>query len=59
VVRHVWVSGHPVQRGRRDHVGAVELWRKLGFEILAIVPGAFCDASAGYVGLHVMYRALP
>jgi len=34
------------------------LWRKLGFEILATVPGAYLDASAGYVGLHVMYRAL-
>ncbi len=37
---------------------AVALWRSFGFEVLATVPGAFCHPSAGYVGLHVMYRPL-
>ena len=40
------------------NTGAVELWTKLGFEILATVPEAFDDAVNGYVGLHVMYRSL-
>ncbi len=37
---------------------AVGLWRSFGFEILATVPEAFYHPSAGYVGLHVMYRRL-
>lgn len=37
---------------------AVRLWQALGFEILATVPQAFDHARHGYVGLHVMYRAL-
>jgi ribosomal protein S18 acetylase RimI-like enzyme len=40
------------------NTGAIELWKKLGFEILATVPEAFDDAVTGYVGLHVMYRSL-
>jgi GNAT superfamily N-acetyltransferase len=38
--------------------GAVALWRSLGFEVLATVPGAFRHPIHGYVGLHVMYQAL-
>jgi L-amino acid N-acyltransferase YncA len=37
---------------------AVALWRSLGFEIIGTVPGAFRHPTAGYVGLHVMYRHL-
>lgn len=37
---------------------AVHLWQSLGFEILATVPEAFCHPQHGYVGLHVMFRAL-
>jgi GNAT superfamily N-acetyltransferase len=38
--------------------GAVQLWQSLGFEILATVPEAFEHPTAGFVGLHVMYRRL-
>ena len=37
---------------------AVALWRSLGFEILATVPEGFEHPTQGYVGLHIMYRAL-
>jgi L-amino acid N-acyltransferase YncA len=40
------------------NTAAVALWRSLGFEILATVPGAFRHPSRGYVGLHVMHRSL-
>lgn len=37
---------------------AVRLWQSLGFEILATVPETFDSRQHGYVGLHVMFRAL-
>ncbi|HON76357.1 MAG TPA: GNAT family N-acetyltransferase [Dermatophilaceae bacterium] len=37
---------------------ALRLWRDLGFETIGMVPEAFDSASAGLVGLHVMYRPL-
>jgi ribosomal protein S18 acetylase RimI-like enzyme len=37
---------------------AVGLWRSLGFEVLATVPEGFRHPTRGYVGLHIMYRAL-
>jgi GNAT superfamily N-acetyltransferase len=37
---------------------AIRLWRSLGFEILATVPGAFNHPTHGYVGLHIMARSL-
>jgi GNAT superfamily N-acetyltransferase len=37
---------------------AVALWRSLGFEILTTVPEGFHHPTQGYVGLHIMYRAL-
>ncbi|HEY9378532.1 MAG TPA: GNAT family N-acetyltransferase [Jiangellaceae bacterium] len=37
---------------------AVTLWRSLGFEVLATVPGGFRHPIHGYVGLHIMYRKL-
>jgi len=40
------------------NTASIELWLKLGFEILATVPNGFRHPQAGYVGLHVMYRSL-
>ncbi len=37
---------------------AVRLWESLGFQIIGTVPGAYRHVEHGYVGLHVMYRAL-
>ncbi|MFC7550876.1 GNAT family N-acetyltransferase [Plantactinospora sp. GCM10030261] len=37
---------------------AVELYRRLGFEIVGTVPGAFAHPTLGRVGLHIMYREL-
>ncbi|MEU7219312.1 GNAT family N-acetyltransferase [Nocardia iowensis] len=34
---------------------AVDLYRRLGFEIVGTVPGAFRHPTLGRVGLHVMY----
>ncbi len=40
------------------NVGAVALWRSLGFPVLATVPEAFHHPEHGYVGLHIMHRRL-
>ncbi|MDQ3716515.1 MAG: GNAT family N-acetyltransferase [Actinomycetota bacterium] len=40
------------------NVGAVGLWRSLGFEVLATVPEAFQHPVHGFVGLHIMHRYL-
>lgn len=40
------------------NTAAVRLWQALGFQILATVPEAFNHPTHGYVGLHIMYRAL-
>lgn len=37
---------------------AIAAWRSLGFEIVGTRPAAFEHPSAGFVGLHVLYRAL-
>jgi ribosomal protein S18 acetylase RimI-like enzyme len=37
---------------------AVHLWQSLGFSVLATVPEGFRHPEHGYVGLHIMYRAL-
>jgi len=37
---------------------AVGLWKKLGFEIVGTVPGAFDHPAHGLVGLHIMHRRL-
>ncbi|GAA2739567.1 GNAT family N-acetyltransferase [Kitasatospora cinereorecta] len=37
---------------------AVRLYRRLGFEVLGTVPGAFDHPTLGRVGLHLMYREL-
>jgi GNAT superfamily N-acetyltransferase len=38
--------------------GAVDIYLRLGFEIVGTVPRAFEHPSLGRVGLHVMYRDL-
>lgn len=37
---------------------AVDLYRRLGFDVVGTVPGAFQHPTLGRVGLHVMYREL-
>ncbi len=41
-----------------SNVRAVGLWRSLGFEVLGTVPDGFREPDHGFVGLHMMYRAL-
>ncbi|MGN6378408.1 MAG: GNAT family N-acetyltransferase [Gaiellales bacterium] len=41
-----------------SNLRAVALWEALGFRVLATVPEAFRHPTAGYVGLHIMYRRL-
>jgi L-amino acid N-acyltransferase YncA len=36
---------------------AVKLWHSLGFQTVAIIPGAFKHPTQGYVGLHIMYQS--
>lgn len=38
---------------------AVELYRRLGFDIVGTLPGAFRHARLGWVDAFVMFRALP
>ena len=38
--------------------GAVAVYERLGFTIVGTVPGAYEHATAGRVGLHVMYCPL-
>ncbi|MEM8641318.1 MAG: GNAT family N-acetyltransferase, partial [Cyanobacteria bacterium P01_G01_bin.54] len=38
--------------------GAIALYEKLGFQIMATLPGAFHHRTLGYVDTHVMYRRL-
>ena len=37
---------------------AVRLWRDLGFEIVATLPGAYRHEQRGYVDAYVMFRSL-
>ena len=37
---------------------AIRLWRRLGFEIVGTLPGAFRHAQKGHVPAYVMYRSL-
>jgi L-amino acid N-acyltransferase YncA len=41
-----------------SNVGAVALYRQLGFGIVGTVPGAFAHPTLGRVGLHIMYCPL-
>ncbi|MGX6603436.1 N-acetyltransferase family protein [Micromonosporaceae bacterium Da 78-11] len=38
---------------------AVELYRRLGFEVLGTVPRAFTHPELGRAGLHLMYQEFP
>lgn len=38
--------------------GAIRLWKKLGFQVIGILPKAFKSKSAGYVNALVMYKEL-
>ena len=40
------------------NVNAVKLYRSLGFDILGTLPEGFRHPAKGYVGLHIMHRAL-
>jgi ribosomal protein S18 acetylase RimI-like enzyme len=37
---------------------AVDLWKKLGFEIIGEIPGAFRHASLGFTNAYIMYKSL-
>lgn len=37
---------------------ALELWKRMGFQIIGTLPMAYKHASLGYVGCHVMYKWL-
>ncbi|MER7792359.1 GNAT family N-acetyltransferase [Streptomyces sp. NPDC097640] len=40
------------------NVHAVRLYESLGFEVLGTLPEGFHHPTEGYVGLHIMHRAL-
>nr|WP_295376753.1 N-acetyltransferase [Pseudoxanthomonas sp.] len=40
------------------NAAAVELYRRLGFDIVGTLPGAFRHARAGWVDAHVMFKTL-
>jgi L-amino acid N-acyltransferase YncA len=40
------------------NIGAVRLWKKLGFDIVGTLPGAFHHPQEGYVDAYVMYKWL-
>lgn len=41
------------------NVGAIGLYRSLGFVTIGVVPGGFRHPDAGLVDLHIMFRPLP
>jgi len=40
------------------NIRALQLWKRLGFEVVGTVPGAFRHLKQGYVDVYVMYRSL-
>jgi ribosomal protein S18 acetylase RimI-like enzyme len=40
------------------NVGAIRLWKKLGFQVIGKLPKAFNSKSVGYVDALVMYKEL-
>jgi L-amino acid N-acyltransferase YncA len=40
------------------NTSAIHLWKRLGFEIVGTLPGAYRHPQRGYVGVYVMYRSL-
>ena len=41
------------------NIEAVQLWKKLGFQIVGTLPKAFRHRQLGFVDAHVMYKKLP
>lgn len=41
-----------------SNVGAVALWRKLGFDVVGTLPSAFDHPTLGFVDAHVMWKSL-
>ena len=37
---------------------AIHLWKRLGFQVVGTLPGAFRHPEKGYVDVYVMYRSL-
>src|SRR5438034_5487125 len=37
---------------------AIRLWKRLGFNIVGILPGAFRHPEKGYVDVYIMFRSL-
>jgi len=37
---------------------AVRLWKRLGFNIVGTLPGAFQHPEKGYVDVYIMFRSL-
>ncbi len=42
----------------KTNEASVHLWKKLGFNVVGTLPGAFLHSTYGYVDAHVMYKAL-
>jgi L-amino acid N-acyltransferase YncA len=40
------------------NMGAIHLWKQLGFKIVGTLPGAFRHPQKGYVDVYVMFRSL-
>ncbi len=40
------------------NTSAVRLWKRLGFEVMATLPGAYQHAVLGAVDAYVMWRSL-
>ncbi|MFJ6852823.1 GNAT family N-acetyltransferase [Streptomyces sp. NPDC091271] len=40
------------------NIHAVRLYRSLGFDVIGTLPGGFNHPAHGYVGLHIMHKAL-
>ena len=40
------------------NIGAIRLWKRLGFDEVGRLPGAFCQPDGEYVDALVMYRSL-
>jgi L-amino acid N-acyltransferase YncA len=40
------------------NAAAVALWKRLGFDVVGTLPGAFRHASLGFVDAYVMFRSL-
>ena len=60
-------QAHAASRGYRamqynlvvsTNEGAVRLWKRMGFEVIGTVPGAFRHPRLGFVDAYVMYKSL-